>query len=214
MNKTIYLIRHSETLKDNQNILNCNTDESDLLKNKNQVLSVNGEHLAQKMSEMKEFNGLDEVWSSDYVRAISTAKYLADKNNVDINVDSMLGERIVGVPKNNQLNLDYWMKQFEGGNFKCEGGESRNEVSDRMYKAILKIIDKSNGLNIAIVTHGAAITFLLLKWCTLISADSKSKRRHIKFNGTDVIDDKFNTPEVFKLIFDGIKLISIERILT
>ena len=92
--KVIYLIRHSEGLKKKKDILN--TDSLQLINEKN-PLSVVGEERARKLSEMEEFNNIDVVISSNYVRAIATAKYIASKNDVDVNIIESFGERRFGI---------------------------------------------------------------------------------------------------------------------
>ena len=37
---------------------------------------------------------IDVIWSSNYVRAIATAKYIARENNIEINIDEKLKELI------------------------------------------------------------------------------------------------------------------------
>lgn len=86
----IYLIRHSEQLKMKGNVL---TKESEQIQNEKIVLSVNGEDKARVLSENEQLGQIDLLFSSNYVRAISTAKYVAAKNNIEINVDERLGER-------------------------------------------------------------------------------------------------------------------------
>ena len=54
---------------------------------------MNGEQLAGILSENVELSKIDVLFSSNYVRAISTAKYIASKNNIEINIDDRLGER-------------------------------------------------------------------------------------------------------------------------
>lgn len=71
MNTIVYLVRHSEPFKIHRGIEDVN--ESILFSNIKTPLSVNGEHLAEKISNNNEFNNLDVVWSSDYVRSMSTA---------------------------------------------------------------------------------------------------------------------------------------------
>lgn len=84
MKTTIYLIRHSEQLKiENKN--DCN--ESSQLINERIPLSINGEMLAEKLSNLDELKNIDVLISSNYIRAISTAKYIAEKNNIEINID-------------------------------------------------------------------------------------------------------------------------------
>lgn len=90
MEKEILLIRHSEQLKieDTKKF-----DTSDQLNNEKIILSVNGEKLAKEISELKEMQNVEMILSSNYVRALATAKYIAAANNIDINVDDRLNER-------------------------------------------------------------------------------------------------------------------------
>ena len=53
-------------------------------------LSDNGEILAEELSDRAELKNIDVLYSSNYVRAISTAKYIAKKNNIKINIDEGL----------------------------------------------------------------------------------------------------------------------------
>lgn len=90
MTTTIYLIRHSKQLKDYGTIL---TNESQQEQNEKIILSVEGEAETKNLSKNKELEDVSEVWSSSYVRAISTAKYIAERNLLKINIDSSLNER-------------------------------------------------------------------------------------------------------------------------
>lgn len=87
---TIYLIRHSEQLKVKGSYLST---EDEQVKNEKIILSIEGENRAKEFSEKEELKDIDVLYSSNYVRAIATAKYIADKNNIEINVDERLGER-------------------------------------------------------------------------------------------------------------------------
>ena len=86
----LYLIRHSLQLKELENII---TDESSQLKNEKIILSCEGEKKAEKLSKNEELKNISEIWSSSYVRAISTAKYIAQENNILLNIDQRLNER-------------------------------------------------------------------------------------------------------------------------
>ena len=90
MDKNIILIRHSEQLKikDTKKF-----DISNQVNNEKIILSVNGERLAKEISKLNELQNINMIWSSNYVRALATAKYIADENNIDINVDDRLNER-------------------------------------------------------------------------------------------------------------------------
>lgn len=84
----IYLIRHSEQLKTKIDI-----QEDSQIANEKIILSVEGEKKAEQISKLEELKNIYELWSSSYVRAISTAKYIAKENNLEINIDKNLGER-------------------------------------------------------------------------------------------------------------------------
>ncbi len=89
----IYLIRHAETVDENGI---RNTDEDSKMINEKEILSVNGEAQAKKLSENDELKNLDIIWSSSYSRAKATAKYIAYENNLIFNLDNNLSERKLG----------------------------------------------------------------------------------------------------------------------
>ena len=86
----IFLIRHSEQLK-LKGIKNV--EESSQIENEKIILSIEGEKKAKEICKLKELNNIDTLWSSNYVRAIATSKYIAKINNIDINIDERLNER-------------------------------------------------------------------------------------------------------------------------
>ena len=82
MKTIVYLMRHSEPFKIHRGIKN--TKENILIENQKSPLSINGERMAELLSHHMEFKNINVVWSSNYVRAISTAKYFTnDKVNID-----------------------------------------------------------------------------------------------------------------------------------
>ena len=66
------------------------------MQNEKSSLSIEGEQIAKDKLNNKEFANIDILFSSSYVRAIQTAKYIAEKNNLEINVISDFGERKFG----------------------------------------------------------------------------------------------------------------------
>ena len=86
----VYLIRHSEQLKIENKIVR---NEESQISNEKIILSVEGEKKAQEISKLKELNNIDILWSSNYVRAIATAKYIAKQNHIEINIDESFNER-------------------------------------------------------------------------------------------------------------------------
>ena len=86
----VYLIRHAEQLKIKNKIVK---NENSQISNEKIILSVAGEKEAEKISELEELKNIDVLWSSNYARAIGTAKYIAEKNNIEINIDESFNER-------------------------------------------------------------------------------------------------------------------------
>ncbi len=195
---TIYLIRHSEPLK-----------SVDII-NEEIPLSLNGEELARGLSKNAELHNIDLIYSSEYKRAISTARYIALENNLVLNITDKLNERRLG--DINSVPKSFWLTQLYDEDAKAIDGESRKEVCERMLELINYILDNYNDKRVVLVSHGAAITFLLMNWCELVSASLETKSRHLTFNGKDVINGVMNCPDVFKLEFDGNDLLDIGTI--
>lgn len=141
---TIYLIRHSKPLKVN----NTFNNDSLQIQNEKSSLSIEGEQIAQEKLNKNEFDNIDILFSSNYVRAIQTAKYLSTKDDLEINVISDLGERKFGINSWNELPESFERKQFLDENYKIGNGESQKEVSNRMYSTIMKILRENKNKRI------------------------------------------------------------------
>lgn len=203
---TVYLVRHSEPFKVHRGIEDVKEDV--LFSNIKTPLSVNGEKLAKQKSLEKEFNNLDVVWSSNYVRAMSTAKYFADNNNLKVNITDKLGERIYGIKSWDELPIDFEIHQFEDEDYKIGFGESRKEVSYRLVKKLYEIIDNNKNDRILIVGHSTAFAYLLSNWCD-IKYDGP-----YTFEGKEFFDGKWDYCQSFKLVFDdNNELVSIKNII-
>ena len=166
---TVYLIRHSKPLKVNNEFNNDNLQ----IQNEKSSLSIEGENIAKEKLNNKEFDNIDILFSSNYVRAIQSAKFLSAKNNIEINIISDLGERKFGINSWNELPEYFERKQFLDENYKIGNGESQKEVRDRMYSTIIKILEENINKRIAIVSHATAISYLLKKWCDIQVVDDK-----------------------------------------
>lgn len=202
---TVYLIRHSKPLKVNNDLNN----EELQIQNEKSCLSIEGEDIARERLGKTEFDNIDILYSSNYVRTIQTAKYLASKNTLDINVVSDLGERKFGVSSWDEKPKDFEKKQLLDENYKIGNGESQKEVRDRMYNTIMDIMVNNKDKRIAIVSHATAITFLLKKWCNIEIVEDKLK---YSFNDKVLLDGHFDYCEAFKLEFADNDLIDIENI--
>lgn len=207
--KTIYLVRHSKAIKDS--FLTFENDLNDQEKNEKIPLSVEGEELASQLASTLFNSNIDYLWSSTYERAISTAKYIAKQNNININITDLFNERKLGDTKN--IKDDFWLTQLKDQNAAAPEGESQKEVRTRMITGLQNVLNNiEDNTQTVIVTHATAMTFLLMHWCVLLDATLEGKKRWLTFKGVDVINDSFKTPEVFKLEFDNNDLINIVRL--
>ena len=205
MNTIVYLIKHAEELEE-KGIKN--TNESSQLMNEKFILSVKGEEQAKRLSENPELQNIDILWSSSYARAKCTAKYIAYENDLDVNIDSRLNERKLGSIE----DLAKWMKDKKYGvvqsylldrEYKGKDGESCNEATKRVTEFVNYILKEYKEKRIAIISHGALISFLLTNWCSL-NDDVK-----LIWNNR-VIEIK--EPSITKLVFEENSLIDIESI--
>lgn len=209
MKTIIYISRHSEPFTQ---IVKENMNETLQINNEKQILNVIGEKKAKKLSELDELSNIDVVISSNYARAIATAKYISDKNNLSVIVDEDFGERRFGIDDWNEIDDDFYEKQYNDENFKVKNGESAKEVKERMYGALLKVLKKYMGKKVVIVSHATAMCFLFSTWCQLNLIDTKSKTRTLYFKNKLVFSGNYDAPELFKLEFEDKNLINIENI--
>ena len=213
MKKIVYLIRHSKSLKLNNDF---NTENLQLQNEKN-ILSIEGEELAKEKLVNDELTNLDLIISSNYCRAIGTAKYLTIKNDKGIVILPNFGERKFGVNSFDELPKDFYEKQFEDENFKMPNGESTKEVRIRMFNELNNLLSK-NYKRIAIVSHSKAMECLLKTWCdiTIKELDRKSENKtieiNIKFKDKNIKINNIENCMIFKLEFEDNKLINIELV--
>ncbi len=205
-NTVIYLIRHAETVAE---IGTRNTDETAQLINEKEILSVEGEVQAKALSKNKELKRLAAVWSSSYVRAKATAKYIAAVNHLAYDLDQDLSERKLGNLKElaafmqGKATDDPAQAQLLDPMFRTSDGESAEQTKDRMNRFFAKILQTYAGKRVAVVSHGGAIKFFLLNWCA-VNADAQL------FYRETVLDIK--APCLLKLTFHKNELVNLEQL--
>ena len=208
MKTIIYLCRHSEPID-----MYDNKNETMQLRNEKISLSVLGEEKARKLSLLPELNNIDNVIASNYVRAIATAKYIAFNNKKNIEVIPEFGERKFGnINSWSDLPKGFSDKQIKDWDYKFEGGESFNEVCERMYFALQSVLKKYKGKKIFIVSHGTAISVLFSKISDVFFPDEENYNRGIYFNGKLIFDGKYDAPELFKLEYEDEILVDVKNI--
>lgn len=191
--KTLYLVRHSKPVKEPG------------LPTQNIPLCEEGIERAKTFFNKEEFNNIDKVYSSEYRRAIETAKFLCD----DVNVIEGIHERVLGHPQG--FKEADWALQFEDRDYKDEGGESFNEVATRVKEAINKVLKEIEDENkVVIVSHAIAICAYLSNYLEIKVVDSSTKSREFKYNNELIYSGSLATPCAFKIEFDEDKIIDIK----
>ena len=142
METVVYLIRHSVRFNNNTMIESYRTDQEYLIKNEKIILSVKGEKRAEILSNEKELQDMDVVYTSNCVRTLQTAKYLLDKQNLKVNIDDRFDERRTGLKENEKIPY-LFKKQCDDPTFKAPNGESQLDVRKRMYEALLVVISNN-----------------------------------------------------------------------
>lgn len=204
MDTVIYLIRHGKT--DKTKLVD---GSGELTGHKEVDLDDSFIPKIEEFSEKMNFKDIKNVYSSKYVRARKTAEILSGKSN--INIDDRLGERLGSIPNLDITPEEYYKMQFDNPDFCFPEGETVNQIIKRMDEAINDIIEKSRGEESIVVSHGAAITFYLRKWCNIEITNVEKKIRRFEYNGNVIHEGVVNFIQCFKLIFnDNNQVINIE----
>ncbi|MDO5397003.1 MAG: histidine phosphatase family protein [bacterium] len=148
----IYIIRHAET---DSNIRHACLGHKDVPLNENGIKQA--ETLAEKLKDIK----LDVVYSSPLNRAIETINPPAARGpGVPVIMSFALIERDFGIWDDmtfDEIKAQYpaefkaWQEDWTG--YKIPGGESSEEVQNRINLFMQKLIDSHRNQNIAVVTH-------------------------------------------------------------
>jgi len=103
---------------------------------------------------------IEAVLSSPFKRAYDTVSEFAEFAGLDIEVVEDFRERAIS---------DYWVDDFKAYmanqwndfNFKLPGGECFAEVQARKVAAFKEILERNEDKNIAVGTHGTALSLLI-----------------------------------------------------
>jgi probable phosphoglycerate mutase len=149
----ILLARHGETDWNSERRWQGHAD---------QPLNEVGRAQARELAEMLAGRAIDVVYSSDLVRAHETALLVADRLGLPVEVDAALREVDVGDwsgrvhTELEDLDPDGYRRWQEGGKG-WNGGESYEEMGERVVAAVLRLAARHAGQTVLIVTHGGSI---------------------------------------------------------
>lgn len=179
--KYIYLYRHGET---DWNINGITMGQLEGIKT--EFTQVGYQDIFD-ISESLKKNKVEVIYSSDFNRTVDTANLANCKNGLPIIITK--GARGLNMGKYQGLDFQKFIKSeevkrsFENYDIPFPGGESINQLNNRLYNFIVEICNQTSYERIAIVTHSAAISnlkafiskekYISLKMCSLIYKDKK-----------------------------------------
>ncbi|ALC90743.1 phosphoglycerate mutase [Bacillus sp. FJAT-18017] len=159
-------------------------------------LSQQGQADAHKITKYLEKEAIDFIVSSPYERAIQTVKGVADCIGKEIILEDDFKERNLAAGPVN--DFQYAIKKvWEDPSFSWEGGESNIIAQKRGITATLRVLERFQGHNIVIGTHGN-IMVLIMNYL-----DNK-----YVFEFWENLD----MPDIYKLTFNKTELIEVRKI--
>lgn len=162
----------------------------------NRPLSERGIEDAKKVTEILKNESIHILISSPYKRAIQTIEGLTGIYGIDIIIEEGFKERLLSEKPVNDFDCAI-AKVWEDFTFSWEGGESNIVAQNRGVRALEKVLERYEGKNIAIGTHGNIMVLMMNYF------DKKFDFTFWK---------QLDMPDIFKLSFDNRKLIEVKRI--
>ncbi|MBE8949375.1 MAG: histidine phosphatase family protein [Quinella sp. 3Q1] len=173
----IFLVRHGETEWNKSGILQGNSDIA---------LTAEGIRQAHLLADYAPFQRVDAIYSSDLIRAVDTAKILAEKFNLPVNLKGGLRETNFGDCEGIPLNV-LLLKKIGGfehfftrpDKVNPPNGETFLQCQARVLNALDEIVADHENQNVVIVSHGAAIRLML---CAALSMPIRKMWAIAQFN--------------------------------
>jgi len=152
----IILIRHGESEANEKNLF-AGFSNFPLTERGHKQAELTAEYIVKNYK-------VDKIYSSDLKRAYFTALPLAKKTENIIIPDERLREIYAGewesayyygIPNTHPEAFKLWSTDI--GNSVCPGGESVNDLSERIWKRINEIAKENDGMTVAVATHATPI---------------------------------------------------------
>lgn len=144
---TVYFVRHAQP-----NYANRNDAQREL--------SAKGLEDRKLVTEFLKDKGIDVVLSSPYKRAVDTVADFAGTYGLQIKTVDAFRERKVDSVWIEDFTA-FSVRQWQDFSYKLSDGECLQEVQDRNITALKSVIEQYKGKNIAIGSHGTALSTIV-----------------------------------------------------
>lgn len=161
MKTIIYVVRHGNSVANSDKVFAGHTDSP---------LSELGEKQASYVTEYFEDKQVDVIYSSDLSRAVSTVKGVADSKGLAVIPNQNLREIYAGKWEN--LSFDTLQEKYGNGfsmwrtglyEAQPDGGESVQEMAERVFNALTEIAKTESGKTVVIATHSTPLRSIVSK---------------------------------------------------
>ncbi|WNS74983.1 histidine phosphatase family protein [Bacillus sp. DTU_2020_1000418_1_SI_GHA_SEK_038] len=159
-------------------------------------LSKRGFVDAYEITEILKVEQIDIVISSPYSRAVQTVEAAANYFNREIEIVEGFRERKLTSGPVEDFTFAI-TKVWEDESFSWEGGESNAVAQKRGVAATFQILDKYEGKNIVIGTHGNIMVLIM---------------NYFDQQYDFLFWKKLDMPDIYKLTFDGRELRNVTRL--
>jgi probable phosphoglycerate mutase len=155
----LIVVRHGETLWNSQ---------SRIQGHHNSELTEAGFRQARAIAKRLSRTPFDILYSSDLKRALQTAQCIAEPNGHEIKIEPRLRERNMGIFEGltreeilEKCADEYAHIKVHSPTYSIPGGESLQEVYNRITTCFREIVDAQAGKRIVAVTHGGVLDSLI-----------------------------------------------------
>ena len=162
---TIYFVRHAES--------NYDTHDDAL-----RELTKKGMTDRMLVTHYLSDKHIDIVLSSPYKRAVDTITPFADSKGLEIKIVDAFRERKINSEWIDDFTA-FSKTQWEDFSYKLSGGESLQEVQTRNITALKAVLLEYPGKNIAIGSHGTALSTIIHFYDHSFGYDDFCEMKHI-----------------------------------
>jgi 2,3-bisphosphoglycerate-dependent phosphoglycerate mutase len=159
-------------------------------------LSEKGQIDTEIITQILKEENIDYVISSPYKRAVQTVEGVADFFGKEVIIENSFKERILSESPVENFDLAV-TKVWEEPAFSWEGGESNIIAQKRGVEATLKVLERYEGKNIIVGTHGNIMVLIM---------NFFDKKYDFSFW------KELSMPDIYKLTFNGTTLKEVNRI--
>ena len=181
----VYFVRHAEPNYNNRDDMS-------------RELSAKGMVDRELVTQFLADKNIEVVLSSPFKRAFDTVVHFADSKGLNIEIIDDFRERKVDSIWIEDF-ASFSKAQWDDFDYKSSDGESLNEVQSRNISALNSVLEKYKGKNIAIGSHGTALS-------TIINHYNKS------FGYEDFERIRTVLPWIVEFTFQNAECISIEYV--